>query len=131
MSAAVKTPTTPGLFAAAERSTDLMIPWASGLRTNTACTMSPNARSVVYRPLPVTNLRSSRRRGDVPMEPDVIGTGTVTVGEADTTPQYPTDARPADQCQTIEAENRAASAGRPTEPAGKLSLHYRVKCLAF
>ena len=73
MSAAVKTPTTPGLFAAAERSTDLMIPWASGLRTNTACTMSPNARSVVYRPLPVTNLRSSRRRGDVPMEPDVIG----------------------------------------------------------
>ncbi|HEU4398779.1 MAG TPA: hypothetical protein VFU54_13225 [Actinomycetota bacterium] len=46
-SAAVNTPTTAGMAAAAAASTSRIRPWASGARTNAACSVPGAARSSV------------------------------------------------------------------------------------
>jgi len=57
---------TPGAAIAAERSTCLMTACACGDRSTAICSMPVALMSSVYRPLPVTNLKSSRRRKGCP-----------------------------------------------------------------
>ena len=61
VAAAWYTAITPGIDSASPTSTEVMVPWATGERTNATCSIPVSTRSSTYLPAPVSSVGSSSR----------------------------------------------------------------------